>query len=670
MGFVEDVCGILGGLGSNRQYLELLSMQCQKLVPFVGAGLSLEFGYPSWSKLLEDLGQQAGLAAQVQPLLAKGGFEEAADLVHKALPGLFDDTLKTTFHHDKLTRPIDRGAVRHLPFIGCGLVLTTNFDRVLEAAFEDAGKRFGEIVSGSQIQEANQAIQLVEPILLKLHGDYWHSDSRILTLSQYITAYGSAAPNEVNLQRPGLPSVLGQVLGSRPLLFLGCSLKLDRTITVISRLARQYPGNRHFALLSDSEITPERRRQLDDWNIRPLFYPKGHREKIEAFLACLAQQCKLGSPKKGGTAALLETILGMEKDAVIERQTREAGTSAKTKPASSADEMVRINGYKLFYFRNKKKLSFADLSQETKLDKDLLRKIEKVNADPVLPSPHCFQRCSRDVINKLEKALECVGKLEAGQADDFLSMYLQHYFSFKGVNTLTSQAGSQFESAFPIRVAVFDFDGTLTIRKGDMTTWEKIWTALGYDINDSADLHTRFQKGEFSHEVWCEMTLKKFKERGFRHGQLKRIAKSISLVPGTRETVEQLKAKGVKLYILSGSIKEIIKTVLGKLWDDFEEIKANEIIFDSSGVISQINGTRFDFEGKATFLKRVHEDNRLSPLNVLFIGNSCNDIWASHSGVRTLCVNPHLTDPSNQAEWTHAIRKMKDLREILKYVGV
>ncbi len=152
--------------------------------------------------------------------------------------------------------------------------------------------------------------------------------------------------------------------------------------------------------------------------------------------------------------------------------------------------------------------------------------------------------------------------------------------------------------------------------------------------------------------------------------EIKRIAKSISLVSGTRETLEHLKANGVKLYILSGSIKEIIKTVLGKLWDHFEEIKANEIIFDSSGIISQIIGTRFDFEGKATFLKRVHEDDHLSPLNVLFVGNSCNDIWASRSGVRTLCVNPHLTDPSNQLEWTYAIKKMKNLREILKYVRV
>jgi hypothetical protein len=71
---------------------------------------------------------------------------------------------------------------------------------------------------------------------------------------------------------------------------------------------------------------------------------------------------------------------------------------------------------------------------------------------------------------------------------------------------------------------------------------------------------------------------------------------------------------------------------------EFEEIRANEIVFDSSGIISEIQGTSFDFEGKAVFLKRVIEDLRLSPSDVLFVWNSCNNVFTSQSGVRTLCV--------------------------------
>jgi hypothetical protein len=47
MGLVEDALEILGEIGSNRQNLELLRKAIDQLVPFVGAGMSADFGYPA-----------------------------------------------------------------------------------------------------------------------------------------------------------------------------------------------------------------------------------------------------------------------------------------------------------------------------------------------------------------------------------------------------------------------------------------------------------------------------------------------------------------------------------------------------------------------------------------------------------------------------------------------
>jgi phosphoglycolate phosphatase-like HAD superfamily hydrolase len=58
----------------------------------------------------------------------------------------------------------------------------------------------------------------------------------------------------------------------------------------------------------------------------------------------------------------------------------------------------------------------------------------------------------------------------------------------------------------------------------------------------------------------------------------------------------------------------------------------------------------------------------VSPLDVLFIGNSSNDELAGQSGARTLCVNPHFTDPATNIQWSYAIRKMENLGEILPFV--
>ena len=63
------------------------------------------------------------------------------------------------------------GALGQLPKIGQGVVLTTNFDRVLEVAFEDAGSRFDEVYSGTDIGEkAIEAIQMHKRCLLKARG--------------------------------------------------------------------------------------------------------------------------------------------------------------------------------------------------------------------------------------------------------------------------------------------------------------------------------------------------------------------------------------------------------------------------------------------------------------------------------------------------------------------
>jgi len=345
---------------------------------------------------------------------------------------------------------------------------------------------------------------------------------------------------------------------------------------------------------------------------------------------------------------------------------------AQQKRASqgSAEDTVRVNGYKLFYFRANHKLTFTGLAQVSGVDRTIIRKLEKVNQEMAALETSCFSSCDHHALEHLEEALGCRGKLEAGKPDDFLTQYIQFYKTYKGSSPTSQRANDRTPVAFETKAVVFDFDGTLTRTQDQRTTWEMIWVSLGYSINDCANLHRRFQRKEFNHPTWCDLTRDAFRARSFTLAQLESIARATSLVDGVRETVQTLRKSGAKLFILSGSIKAIIQYVLCDLQTEFEEIKANEILFDSSGVISEIKGTPFDFKGKADFLKRVVKEWQMDPLDVLFVGNSCNDVFASQSGVRTLCVNPRFTDPDNEEHWTYAIREMSNLREILNFVKV
>src|SRR5579872_3509080 len=71
---LQDGLNLLGHIGNNAVNLELLLQHLDRLVPFVGAGLSSDFGYPSWNKLLQGLATQDGLRAQIDDLLAQHQF--------------------------------------------------------------------------------------------------------------------------------------------------------------------------------------------------------------------------------------------------------------------------------------------------------------------------------------------------------------------------------------------------------------------------------------------------------------------------------------------------------------------------------------------------------------------------------------------------------------------
>jgi hypothetical protein len=311
MHFFDKSLEILGEIGSNATNLRLLGECLDQLVPFIGAGLSADFGYPQWGQFLREAAGHFGLPTAVEPLLAGQQFEEAADALAQDRPKAFDDFLREAFDERKLVRPLRKGAVQCLARIARGPVLTTNFDRVLEAAFEDAGRRFEEVFPGSNIREASRAIQFNRPFLLKLHGDYRDSASRVLTLREYTREYGSDEPGRVNFELP-MPSVLAQVLGARPLLFLGCSLKSDRTTLIIAQIARRLPGTVHFAVLSESENTADRFHQLDAWNIRPLFFPAGRFEKIEELLDSIADASPALSPR--GPRPIKQTFFSYARD--------------------------------------------------------------------------------------------------------------------------------------------------------------------------------------------------------------------------------------------------------------------------------------------------------------------------------------------------------------------
>lgn len=182
------------------------------------------------------------------------------------------------------------------------------------------------------------------------------------------------------------------------------------------------------------------------------------------------------------------------------------------------------------------------------------------------------------------------------------------------------------------------------------------------------DLHMRYDRNEITHAEWCKLTEEKFRERNLHRKTVENLASKIKLMQGTEETFQELQKRDIKIYIVSGSILLVIRSVIGDLYKYVDGIKANQFRFNQGGFLTEIVGTKYDFEGKAAFITEIALELNVSPKDILFIGNSVNDRFAHISGARTLCINPKLTDPTNRTIWNDCIQTCEDLTEIIKYL--
>ena len=221
-----------------------------------------------------------------------------------------------------------------------------------------------------------------------------------------------------------------------------------------------------------------------------------------------------------------------------------------------------------------------------------------------------------------------------------------------------------------MRAIVFDFDGTITYENKNV--WKWLWQKAGYDLGEGSifqNLYSKYMNKEFSYKKWCDITCNYFKQKGINKKDLLEYISKTKILPGFVETVKLLRASGIKLFILSGNILECIKTVLGENVKYFDDIMANDFIFDKNENLDKIVATDYEHEGKAKYVNKVIKNLGISPEELTFVGNSKNDERVYLTGCNTLCINPDETEYKNKLKWNYCIEKANDFREVLPYLA-
>jgi len=258
-----------------------------RLTPFIGAGLSVFCGYKLWPDVLIELSgfiPDETLKAEAQEMILENRYLEAAEHIHKHYKPMMRRLLGIVSHNKIDSCPDDRlygSAVWVLPkLFGSRPMMTTNFDGILEYVFAKQNCAFERVVEPHDPSLLTQIRQKDTHGLFKLHGDIGREttsiDRLVFTQRQY---------DEVYCEGGELISELKQWYQNQTLLFLGCSLAMDKTMEVLRDVVSKDAGIRHFAIVGcKAEQRSDFLERFGELGIDAIFYDDNNHDAVRVIL--------------------------------------------------------------------------------------------------------------------------------------------------------------------------------------------------------------------------------------------------------------------------------------------------------------------------------------------------------------------------------------------------
>jgi len=194
-------------------------------VVFVGAGLSIAAGLPTWSELEATMRMKAGLSQTCSgPRVADCcraviGEQNFNSLLREQVK---DGVGPTEAHRRLATLPV-------------GIFVTTNYDTLLEKAIQEQ-QRSSRVLS---LYDGPEWVQLADTLpecrILKIHGCVDRTPNRLIaTESDYLS---------FAVDHESLTTGLSAILAKRPVLFVGYSLSDWNLLAVLHHVRRITAGN-------------------------------------------------------------------------------------------------------------------------------------------------------------------------------------------------------------------------------------------------------------------------------------------------------------------------------------------------------------------------------------------------------------------------------------------
>ncbi|HEX2780835.1 MAG TPA: SIR2 family protein, partial [Gemmatimonadaceae bacterium] len=280
----------------------------------VGAGFSARAGYPQWNELLQRMTdmveehaksvapQGAATVRALPETLAKYDdvlwrAEELRDRLHDdRYFALIESVFEVAPEQDDCIDMLVRLPFRH--------IITTNYDRSLELAYEKMRKEKIEAVNWADEQEVlRMMFSLVQhdasPRLVYLHGRADECRTIVLTDQDYSRQY---VRSDATVRK------LFALFAMHRIVFFGFSLTDPDLLAILRQVAGAlgYGEPRHFAFVpidkgKDREV--DRKRLARKFGISAIFYDRANRhERLKELMRVLVERCE------GGAAAAADRL--------------------------------------------------------------------------------------------------------------------------------------------------------------------------------------------------------------------------------------------------------------------------------------------------------------------------------------------------------------------------
>lgn len=190
----------------------------------------------------------------------------------------------------------------------------------------------------------------------------------------------------------------------------------------------------------------------------------------------------------------------------------------------------------------------------------------------------------------------------------------------------------------PFDLICFDVDGTLVIHPNEKIVWEILNMRFTGTDDANQERFRQYRAGEISYPDWVALDVGDWLKAGATRAEIVEAIGDLRLIGGAHETLSELKRRGYKLAIISGTLDVVLETLLPE--HPFDDVFVNRLDFNDRGTLTGWSATPYDVDGKARALRDIAAREGIPIERCAFVGDAFNDVDVAREAGFAVAFNP------------------------------